>query len=242
MKKLSLVLALLVLIIAGCTKKYYYGSDGANNPAFIVQGISDFEINEVTFPVSISLSVIYNSGEQENVRLSIENLPAGLYADMPLKSGIPSYSSFVTFTDSNAVPGTYTVNLVATGAISGRKVFPFTVVVTPTPDCRDNITGSFTVTNFCAVGPSNFSANVVEDATHSDRVIFKNWENTGADIYGEVDCRNQEIEIPSQTVNGMTYKGSGNFFTSGGMAQVRIEYDRSSPTTGTTPCLATLRK
>ena len=235
MKKISLVVVLLVLIITGCTKKYYYGSEGNDNPPYIVQGINDFSINEDSGPSVMGLSIMYQNSDQENVKVSLENVPAGLFTIIERPSGIPSFSSFIQFTDSSATPGTYTVNLVVTGAKSGKKSFPFTITVTTTPDCRDEIIGTYSTSSLCSAGPSNYSSDIEKDVVNK-RIIIKNWENSGEQVFATTNCINGQLTIPSQTVNGVTYSGNGSFGQwSPTQMRVSISYTRTT-SSGSSGC------
>lgn len=241
MKKLSLLIALVAVIFGGCTKNYY--GDEFSNPSYRVDGITDFTVSENQPAYNMNLQVAYMNGEQENVKVSLEGLPTGLYANIVRPSGVPTFSSYITFYDSSAAPGTYNVKLVTTGSVSGRKTFPITVTVNPVVDCRNELAGSYGANSFCTSGPNPFVVEISSSTSVSKRIVFDNFENSGVQIYGTVNCSAQSIQVPSQTIGGITYSGSGSFYkSSSGNMSVYVYYTRTVVGGGSSTCSVNMNK
>lgn len=239
MKKLSLLVALIAIILGGCTKNYYGGD--ATNPPYRVDGITDFTVSEDNPRFFMDVQLVYMNNEQENVTVTVEDLPAGLYANYQNNSGIPSFYSRIDFYDSSAAPGTYNVKVVTNGSVSGRRTYPFKITVNPIADCKNDLTGSYSAQNFCAVGVSNFTETVAASPTVARRILINNFENAGFQIYANLSCNTQSITIPSQTVNGATYSGSGYFYTNtSGDKTLYIYYNKVYSGGGSVSCNLTL--
>src|SRR5215217_4142106 len=191
MKKLSLLVALIAVILGGCTKNYY--GDDLTNPPYRVDGITDFSVSEDNPRFFMDVQLVYMNNEQENVTVTVEDLPAGLYASYQNNSGIPSFYTRVDFYDSSATPGTYNVKVVTNGSISGRRTYPFKITVNPVADCKNDLSGSYSAQNFCAVGSSSFTQTVTASPTVSRRILINNFENAGFQIYANLNCNTASI-------------------------------------------------
>lgn len=240
MKKLLLAILALPLVIASCKK-----SDSTSEiykPSYHVDGISDriIQKNITGLPTTVTqyLTITYENQEQERVTLSLENLPAGLTAKFTPATGFPTFSTQLTLIDSGVATGEYTLNLIATGASSGKKTFPFNLSVLPVPDCSNQIIGAGYISQL-SCGAGTFMQNVTSVSGSPGRVNFSNFDNTGAQVYGLINCTSNQINIPTQSVNGATYNGSGYFYQQGAQRVVNISFYRSS-SSGSTSCTLSL--
>lgn len=231
MKKATLFMALLTLLFSACTKSN--DDDDVFSPNFRVDGITDINIFRNSTN-SLSLSVVYMNSQQERVRLSLEGLPSGMTAEFTTTSGLPSFSSYLQITNNSVPAGVYPVRLVATGDITGRHTFTFNITAM---DCYQALLKSYTANAFCN-SPGSYTETATAVSGQTDRVMFNNFENSGADIYAIVDCNgggggtSGSLTIPAQTVGGVTFSGSGNYWSNfGGNTSISITYTR---TTGTT--------
>jgi hypothetical protein len=131
--------------------------------------------------------------------------------------------------DSGATAGDYALNLVATGANSGKKTFEFHVTILPVPDCSGEVTGNGFSCNLTCGSGGPYTQNITAVTGTPSRVLFSNFDNTGAQVYGIVSCLSGQIGIPLQTVNGTTYQGNGNYATDPltGQQRLYISFNRS---------------
>jgi hypothetical protein len=207
MKKAYFLLALVCVSFFSCTKK---NSDTANQPkTYIVQGITDITLlpNNSAY---MGLTVQYVGPVQEHVALSFEGVPSGILIDSQSNlSGIPTFTSQVTFTDNGSVPrGTYKAKLICNGSVSGQKSYDFSIRVL---SCVDEVSGFFThCTSFCSASGS-YTDSVGVDSSTASRIVFSNFSGNGISIYADLACGGSSLTIPAQSVGGKTYTGSGSF-------------------------------
>ena len=178
MKKITLLVSLLV-VIAGisCTKNYY--NDNAAGASYHIDGLSGVTLNKDAPSRAMYLTVTYTNGQpQENVTLSFENLPAGLYATITNPSGYPTFSSQILFYDSSAAVGNYKASLIAIGDKTGRKVLPITIEITAPPECASTFAGGWNASNSC-IGSSSYTESLSMDGTVFNRIKLNNFENSG---------------------------------------------------------------
>jgi hypothetical protein len=241
MKKLSFIIAATVVLFSGCTKNYY--GDEFTNPSYRVDGVTDFSISEDNPQFNLNLSLVYMNSEQENVNVTVEGLPGGIYPTYYNNSGIPSFEAYIQFYDSSAVPGTYEAKLVTKGSITGKKTYPFIITVKAPVDCKNDLTGSYAAQNFCSSGSSSFAETISASPTVPKRILIDNFENSGFQIYANLNCNTGQLIVPSQFVNGATYAGSGYFYTtSSGGRSVYFSYYKTFSGGGTTSCNVTLTR
>jgi hypothetical protein len=235
MKKVSFIIALFAVIVGGCTKNYYRDND-ATKPSYRVDGIRDFSISEDNPQYSMVLELVYMNKEQENVSVSVEGLPQGMYAEVLGGSGIPSFTANVNFYDSSAVPGTYQAKVVTTGSVTGKKSFIVNITVQPIVDCRNDLAGVYSGQSFCAAS-GMYTASVSVSPTVSKRILIDNFENSGFQVYASVICGQNSINLPSQMVNGVVYSGSGYYYTNTfGNRTLYLSYNKLFANGGTTSC------
>jgi hypothetical protein len=164
----------------------------------------------------------YVHSEQEVVTLALEDVPAGLWHRFSPGSGEPSFSCKLFMADSGVAPGSYQMTLVATGERSGRQAFPFKLVVLAPKECSNLATGKHLNTyNACASADPYFQ-DISAVPGQVSKVLFSNFNNNGAAVYGFVHCDWQAVIIPLQTVNGINYEGDGRFITSNNQRTLQI--------------------
>jgi hypothetical protein len=238
MKRSLLFLALLVIGFASCKKD---DNDAApTKTPYYVSGVQDVTIQKVPSgnPYTyLNLSLVYDHNEQERVALSLEGVPDGLKYKFTIKSGIPTFNSSLQLVDSGVVAGDYALTLVATGATSGRKTYQFNVTVLAAPDCSGEVAGTGYLSQGYCSGPNTFSQDITSVSGTPGRVLFSNFDNTGAQVYGVVTCFTNQIVIPTQTVGGAVYQGNAYYNTSGSTTNININYSRNG-----TSCSLNLRK
>jgi hypothetical protein len=125
LKKILFALLLAPLFFTACKKS----EDGG--PEYNITGIKD-----VNFTASggnvLTLSVTQTSGTAEEMAIVITGLPAGVTADIQPSSGIPPFSSVVTFFQSGSpATGTYPIKISLAGkaSMANVKTYDLNVVV-----------------------------------------------------------------------------------------------------------------
>jgi hypothetical protein len=249
MRKTILAAALLLIGAAACKKEYYTQTVNANGNqnnstlAYKVSGLQDLTLqkrdsgsNSVFMPITLE----YISKSQERLRLSIAGAPAGLFDSLTVKSGYPTFQSMVVLADSGVATGNYTMKLVVTGDSSGKREFPFDLTVTPPRDCSSDLIDSNYSTNSPCASSTSYMQNIMRTTTRN-RIMFSNINGSGGQIYADINCDNQTLTIPTQTVGTVTFSGNGNYSVSFGSKFVQLNV-MVSATGGSIPCTVTLIK
>jgi len=220
MKRTLLLIAIAATIIVACTKNTTNTTNYIiePQPAFTVSGVHDVSLTNGGYGIELPITVQYSDSAQQVVSLSMSALPAGITMDTTwVISGIPTYSTTVTLLDTTelgATPGTYPMTLTATGAISGKRTFPFNIHVIAEPACVANLTGKYANCYSGCSPTGSYSDSVYADPTIPNRLWFTNVSDKGSKIYGKYNCNSQQISVPAQSIGGVIYSGSGNgFFT-----------------------------
>lgn len=228
-----------ILTLASACKKEDDDLSTPYVPPYRVSGVVDFSIQKYSFgsdPYQMYVSVEYENGEQERVTISLEDVPSGLQDSIFNVSGFPSFASYLTFTDSGVAVGDYTVKLVATGERSGRKEYPFRIRVLPVPNCSGAFTGQYLNSNSFCASVSYYAVTAQASPSITNRLIFSNLNANGLQLYADVNCNSggggggssSQVVVPTQTVNGITYSGSGYAYNSQGQQEITLYIQRSN--------------
>ena len=229
MKKTILFLALLIIGFASCKKD---DDNIPSKPSYHINGVNDLTLqklinSEQAGIAYMSLELVYEHSDQEKVTLSLEGVPQKLKSTISSPSGIPSFSTSIILVDSGVAAGNYSITLVATGTSSGRKTYSFNVSVLAAHDCADDLVANdYSVQSSC--NTTTYTENITKDTGGVSRILFNDFANMGAHIYGLVSCSTNQITIPRQVVNGNTYQGSGSYNTSSTGRAINIVYFRNS--------------
>jgi hypothetical protein len=211
MRKAYLLFTLLCFAFSACKK-----SNTNDRPTtYVVNGIHDVEVS-LDESDSWALGVQYVGPVQENVSLSIEGLPAGVIYDISPETGVPSFSTNVSFRDLSAQPGVYACKLVCNGSQTGRRSYDFNITVGEQAIC--GLLGTYTrVSSNCdTVTYTEVIAAVNADA-NTNLIKFSNFLNSGYQVTATVNCNTSTITIPNQPLSGnnSSISGSGTFTTTG---------------------------
>jgi hypothetical protein len=216
--KLTLtVFAFLSFALFSCSSNN--NNNNTNGMGLIkVSGIHDVVVG-MTYGDSMSLTIEGTRSIDENVALTITGLPSGVTANVSPSSGVPTFASFVRFTNMSAIPGSYDCQLTCTGTKSGKKSYDFNVTVHGAPVC-----GLLTTYN----GTSNCGANFTDDITavvtnteaNINDIRFANFGGRGFAVTGQSNCNNKTIIIPYQSINSTTSISGEGTFTSTGSIQI----------------------
>jgi hypothetical protein len=127
MKKVLFVL-LMLPFLSSCSKKDEKTPAVTEDTNYIINGIHDVDFATTgsnILPLAITLNT---GGQQQTVTLSVEDLPDGITASFGPATGIPSFSTLLTFTNNSAKAGTYTIKVIGTTA-SSKKTYTLKIVV-----------------------------------------------------------------------------------------------------------------
>lgn len=108
------------------------GKTTATTPTYgyTINGLQDITIQQyVDTSISLPLAASYLSGSQENITLSISNLPAGLSVSPGSITGTPSFNPVFTISGAARQTGTFQVTLTVSAPSSGTQTFTFRITV-----------------------------------------------------------------------------------------------------------------
>ncbi len=207
MKKIIILISACAIAFAACKKSYTPAK-----PDYVIDGIHDISlVNNGSSYISVPFTVTYveeSNAAQELVTLSLSGLPAGITIDPNwIKTGYPTFSTAFSLYDTTAagaVSGTYPLTLTATGASTGKRTFTINLNLTDPPACTAGLVGKY---NNCynSCSGTYYKDSVYADPAVHNKLWFTNLNNTGATVYGTLNCSTMYITIPSQTVGGVTY-------------------------------------
>ena len=221
MKKILSLAVVFMIILVSCKKNGTTNNITIVNtngiPAFIVNGLTnETMVNYSGAYVYMPITVQYEDSAQEMVTLSVSGLPAGIAMDTSWQSnGYPTFSTNLTLydtTSAGATPGDYPITLSVTSPSRGTKVFTFKLTIKNPPPCTSTVAKNYTNCQNCSSG-GYYTDSVYADATVPNKIWFTNIDNTHNLVYGLLSCTTGTVTIPSQTVAGNTYSGSGNFYS-----------------------------
>lgn len=213
MKKITTLFALVFIALCSC-KKADSGGVGNDSYNYIINGVADITI-PANSTSNLNLEVKYSSGTQETVNLSVTGLPTGVTATITPASGIPTYTSVITFAvPSGVAAGTYPIKINGTSKSGIVKEYACNLKVTAVADCAGYLAGTFTGDQQCSSSGSTYSYKITKD-TGINRVLIANTNGFISSMYAIVDCSNNTLTIPSQTIHyagiDHTISGSGTF-------------------------------
>jgi hypothetical protein len=220
-----------------CLIKNNYGD--RTQVLFLVYGVNNIDIGEYSYTKSMSIDIDYNSGRQEKLFLSLENLPKGINAKIINEKGFPPFSSSIYFYDTSAVhatPGLYEASLVVCNASKTTiKKYPFTIRVKKVSDCRNDVVGDCFAINYCLSGSLTY-ITTVKKSNINDRIIINNFENNNDSIEVKLYCGFNNINIPNQKVGDFTISGYGWYYLKTNGYSMKLSYTKIDSSGGTSEC------
>jgi hypothetical protein len=226
---LSIVAILCAAIFFGCKKNEYPA--GNNNPdstnvdpnamKYLVSGITDLSMDWKD-STSLPLSLVYTSGNQENLALSFDGIPQNLAATFSVQSGLPPFNSILTLKTNNVAGGVYNIKIVGTTATKAVKKFDMKLTVNGEPPmgCVAKVAGAYST--IIANGPSSSSQYPNVGDTHIDSTGVKNkiqitnlmYSSPGGsqlDVTGTLNCDNKTIVLDEQQRGSYKVTGGGTY-------------------------------
>lgn len=235
MKKTLFAATLATILFASCAKKQNIIPEVPQKPApedstYIINGITDYTISSLDSEV-VGLNIIYREGKQSRVTISVEGLPNKVVAKFNPASGFPGFNTAFSLASYAAKPGTYPITIKGTSDNGLVKTFKVNLTVKD-----DLICDSFILKQNAMFNTITAGNRVVHTGTHIDSVSSGNRLQlflndvyldtvlgqkvlTGVHSKDEVnffvDCENETINIPSQTIIVYTAMGPLKYIVSG---------------------------
>ncbi len=205
MKKLFLFGFTGIMLMAACSKKDNKHTTPAAETSFIANGVTDVTI-ERTGTAALGVLVELKGTVQENVKVSVTGLPAGITCDINPASGTPTFTSMLTFKASNMAIGSYPTKIVLTGNSGATKSYDCNIKVVQFANLLDRMAGFYTISSSCS--NTSTGALVMKHQLYPNRMVLQSFMY-GNDVEITVDSVNHTLTIPSQTINSGTVGLSG---------------------------------
>lgn len=137
MKKNVVFLFLIFLLSAACNKGTIDLSSKENTlQGYSIDGVYDVTITsieaagEVISKAKLRLSIKKDSVIEENLKLSVEGVPANIIATIDPANGVAPFKTTVTFTlNGKPKPGKYPIKIVLTGEGGKTKIYSFNLTI-----------------------------------------------------------------------------------------------------------------
>lgn len=209
MKKLNLVACLLLAVLFACNK-----DNGSKEANVIINGIHDVSL-QLTDSTIIPLQITQASEKsQENIALSVEQLPKGVTASFEPKSGVPTFSTMMKIYVGKGAPGgSHELKIVATNTSGSRKVYNMTLeidAIDAVSGCNTAMEGRYIVSEIDNGVTRDPYEAVIYARSGTEDIIF---ENKYSSVM-KLDCKNKTVLIERQTMISnpdSEISGSGTF-------------------------------
>ncbi|RYE25430.1 MAG: hypothetical protein EOP51_04100 [Sphingobacteriales bacterium] len=213
MRKVYLLLTIVCVSLFACTKVDNSGIKLP--PGYIINGVTDVTL-QTGNSAGLSLNIELTKGEQEQVTLSAQGLPAGVTVEFTPESGTPNFQAAAIFTATdNALAGTYPVKIMVTGK-SGSRTYNMNLKIKA--ECSNRLVGNYNADDLCDnFGmPMNYSIFVSSVGTEN-QVFLNNISNSfGSGVSANLNCEQGTLAIPQQMFLGSgTISGTGTFSSTG---------------------------
>lgn len=90
--------------------------------------------------------------------------------------------------------------------------------------------GGYQSSHSCNSGNQNYNVDI-DGSVQSQRIYISNFYNFGVTVYVDVNCEEKTLTIPSQSVGGSTWVGSGYYFDARG--NLYLDFQRFFTLNGT---------
>lgn len=218
MKKTFGFIALLIVAASlGCKKG---GDDDPNyvppvvTPfSYKVDGIKDTSVERLGQVIEF-INVKYLQGTREDVKISVTGLPETITDSISPASGQPSYICAIAFRANKAAEGSYPLTITASSRSTTPQVYHMTLNVRPYSNYALAFNGDYQESHACSKsGDDAFPVYIFPEVKAINRINIKGfWTKTWTTVvYADLNPDTKTINIPSQTIDHVEYKGIGTF-------------------------------
>ncbi|MBS1771832.1 MAG: hypothetical protein JST82_03155 [Bacteroidetes bacterium] len=218
LKTCLLIVSVYFIVASACNKPEeaptpYYGND-YGDLKYTIDGVKDMSMERIG-QGNMSLFVNRSSGKIENVMLTVVGLPQGASALFsPGNSALPSYNTVLTIKCNRVKEGSYDLILRGASQTTGFTDYKFKLNVLPYSDASLGLVGLFKESGLCTQsGAHGDTVNIQSIPSVKNRINIQGfWNGVWAnEIYADLNVANNSLNIPAQSVNGVTIIGSGTY-------------------------------
>lgn len=178
------------------------------NTNFKVDGVQDVTVAPRTSDITLQVYITYSGSIKESVGLSLEGMPTGCRFSIDNAQGTPPFTAIIRFKDTAVVPGNYPLNLICIGSETGKQTYAFNLIANAEKDYRSTFVGTYSK-SLSSCDQSHHYTIKITPAEEINKIYLSNLDNAGTLIYGSIFDSGQTIVIPEQTINGITFSGTG---------------------------------
>lgn len=232
MKTVYSILIAVAALMTGCSKSNvnnnpYYGDDYGDFK-YTINGTKDTAI-EQNGEANILLTLTKTSGSTEDVNLSLTGVPANVTATIEPITAKPPFVALLRIVSKRAAVGSYPIVITGRSKTTGNTVHSLNLNIKAYTNAAYAVEGVCGTIGACTpqTGALTHEANVVVSTAALNRVeIHGFWSDSWSNVvYADLNPVNKTVTIPSQTVNALTFEGSGTY-TEGSM---HINYTVKGP-------------
>lgn len=195
MRRSITLLALLAMVTISSCKKGD-STTPVDSKHYTLNGVHDVTLYSNGGTVDLPVEIKSLSNTTGSVTISTADLPSGLSAAVSAATGVPTFNTNIRFTAGNIAPGTYPIKINATSPTLGERIINTNVVVAT--HCSESLLGYYRCTD--AAGNNDYKDTVIRMNGTFEKIQFRNFFGEGYLIEGIVNCTNNTIDIPAQTI------------------------------------------
>lgn len=190
---------------------YYEPTYG--NLKYLIQGVKDVSMERIG-SANINIYINRQEGKIENVMLTAVNVPQGVNITFSPNISLPSFNTTMVVKSVRAKEGVYDIIVRGSSPTSGFTDVKMKLTILPYTNAADGLVGMFIEQGLCSQGGSiGDTVDVVKDETTANKIRLKGfwsgvWSNA---VDAFLNTTNKTLNIPSQTVNGVTINGTGTY-------------------------------
>lgn len=212
-----LLIPLFAVVLFGCKKNdpdlepYYEPTYG--DLKYLIQGVKDVSMERIG-QASVNIYINRQEGKIEDVMLTAVNVPQGVNITFSPNISLPSYNTTMTVKSVRAKEGIYDIIVRGSSQTSGFTEVKMKLTILPYSNAADGLVGMFLEQGLCSQGGNvGDTVDIVKDDVVMNKIRIKGfwsgvWTNA-VDAY--LNTSNKTLNIPAQTVNGVTIDGNGTY-------------------------------
>jgi hypothetical protein len=210
------IAAVFLLVFNNCKKsdpiEPYYESD-YGDLQYTIDNVKDVSIERIG-EMKQNISITRVAGKAEDVSLSVVGLPVGASALFDPDPSKPSFTSTLTIKTNRVTVGTYSLLIRGSSLTSGFTERKFSLTVLPYSNIAIGMEGKFKESGVCVPsGGIGDTVNVIPVTTTTNKITIQGiwsgvWTN---EVNADLNPSSKTLNIPAQTINGVTISGSGTF-------------------------------
>lgn len=182
----TLFIILFCLALVSCKKK----DTKPVAEQYKIEGVQEVSLGQMD-TTTLSLEILHDGKQAQNVVLSIDSLPEGVYASFSDSSNVPPFTTRLTIISSYAFSGTYDAN-VRMKLHDGSMARSDLKVVINEPHCMEKVLGVFTGISDC--DGNKYTIHIRKGKSYPPTALVTGLPNTdNKEVPGSYSCASNSI-------------------------------------------------